>query len=105
MWLALFLFWNCSLTALAAAIALVLADVSVSGYPSGEIGAGFSAGGSFDFGSIQSLEFRTLSAYIQYARDYFQTRLSGTASRDEESGEFSGSGSGEVRFGNTLRVR
>jgi hypothetical protein len=88
--------------ALAAALALVLADISVSASPSHDLGAGFSVGGSFDLGTIRSLQFNNISAYAQYARDYFQTRLSGTVTRDEESGDFAGSGSGQFRIGNDL---
>ena len=90
------------ITALAAAIALVLADIPVSASPSGNIGAGFSAGGSFDLGTIRSLQFRNLSAYVQYANSYFRTRLSGTVSRDQETGDFTGSGTGQIRLGNDL---
>ena len=90
------------IAALAAGLAAVLADVPVSGSPSHELGAGFSVGGSFDFGTIQSLQFNNLQLFAQYARDQFQTRLSGTVSRDAESGEFSGSGIGEVRIGSEV---
>jgi hypothetical protein len=89
-------------TALAAGFAAVLADISVSHTYSRDIGAGFSAGGSFDFGSIQSLQFNNLQLYAQYANDHFRTRLSGSVSRDAETGEFSGSGTGEVRIGNDI---
>ena len=90
------------IAALAGAIAAVLADVPLRGSPSHDIGAGFSVGGSFDFGSIQSLQFNNLQLYAQYARDYFRTRISGSLSRDAESGEFSGTGSGEVRIGSDI---
>jgi hypothetical protein len=59
-------------------------------------------GGSFDFGSIQSLQFNNMQLYAQYARDYFRTRISGSLSRDAESEEFSGTGSGEVRIGSDI---
>jgi hypothetical protein len=88
--------------ALAAALAAVLADVPLRGSPSTEVGAGFSVGGSFDFGSIQSLQFNNLQLYAQYARDHFRTRLTGSVSRDEETEEFSGSGTGEVRIGSDV---
>jgi hypothetical protein len=87
---------------LAAGLAAVLADVKVKGSPSHEIGAGFSVGGSFDLGTIQSLQFNNLQLYAQYANDYFRTRLTGSVSRDAETEEFSGSGTGEVRIGNDI---
>lgn len=90
------------IAALAAGLAAVLADIPLRGSPSRELGAGFSVGGSFDFGTIQSLQFNNLQLYAQYARDQFQTRLSGTVSRDAETGDFSGSGSGQIRLGNDL---
>jgi hypothetical protein len=90
------------IAALAGAIAAVLADVPLRGSPSHDIGAGFSVGGSFDFGSIQSLRFNNMQLYAQYARDYFRTRISGSLSRDAESEEFSGTGSGEVRIGSDI---
>ena len=90
------------IAALAAGLAAVLADVAVSGSPSHDLGAGFSVGGSFDLGTIQSLQFNNLQLYAQYARDHFRTRLSGTVSRDAETDEFSGSGTGEVRVGSDI---
>ena len=87
------------IAALAGGLAAVLADVSLSGSPSQDLGAGFSVGGSFDFGSIQSLQFNNLQLYAQYASEQFRTRLTGTVSRDAETEEFSGTGSGEVRVG------
>ena len=85
--------------ALAAGLAAVLADVSLSGSPSQDLGAGFSVGGSFDLGSIQSLQFNNMSLYTQYANEHFRTRLTGTLTRDAETEEFSGTGAGEVRVG------
>jgi hypothetical protein len=85
--------------ALAAGLAAVLADVPLSGSPSTELGAGFSTGGSFDLGSIQSLQFNNASLYLQYANEHFRTRLTGSLSRDAETEEFSGTGTGEVRVG------
>ncbi len=90
------------IAALAAGIAAVLADVPLRGSPSRELGAGFSVGGSFDFGSIQSLRFNNMQIYAQYARDYFSTRLTGSVSRSADTGEFTGSGTGEVRLGNDI---
>lgn len=87
---------------LAAGLAAVLADVKVKGSPSHEIGAGFSVGGSFDLGTIQSLQFNNLQLYAQYASDYFRTRITGSVSRDAETEEFSGSGTGEVRIGSDI---
>lgn len=85
--------------ALAAGLAAVLADVPLRGSPSTELGAGFSVGGSFDLGSIRSLQFANMSLYAQYAREHFRTRLTGTLTRDPETSEFSGSGAGEIRLG------
>jgi len=90
------------IAALAAGLAAVLADVPLKGSPSQDLGAGFSVGGSFDFGSIQSLQFNNMELYAQYARDYFRTRISGSVSRDAETDEFSGSGTGEVRIGSDI---
>jgi hypothetical protein len=90
------------IAALAGAIAAVLADVPLRGSPTHDFGAGFSVGGSFDFGSIQSLQFNNMQLYAQYARDYFRTRIGGSVGRDAETGEFSGSGTGEVRIGNDI---
>lgn len=87
---------------LAAGLSAVLADVSVKGSPSHDLGAGFSVGGSFDFGSIQSLQFNNLQLYAQYANDYFRTRITGAVSRDAETETFSGTGTGEVRIGSDL---
>ena len=88
--------------ALAAGLAAVLADVSLSGSPSQDLGAGFSVGGSFDLGSIQSLQFNNMSLYTQYANEHFRTRLTGTLTRDAETEEFSGTGTGEVRVGSDV---
>jgi len=85
--------------ALAAALALVLADIPLRGTPSQDLGAGFSVGGSFDLGSIRSLQFNNLSAYAQYATTYFQSRISGTVSRDQGTGDFAGAGTGQIRLG------
>ena len=90
------------ITALAAGLALILADIPVEGSPSQDLGAGFSVGGSFDLGTIQSLQFNNLSAYAQYASEYFQSRLGGSVSRDADTEEYSGSGSGQVRFGTNI---
>jgi hypothetical protein len=87
---------------LAAGLAAVLADVRVKGSPSRDLGAGFSIGGSFDLGTIQSLQFNNLQLYAQYANDYFRTRITGSVSRDAETEEFSGSGTGEVRIGSDI---
>ncbi len=48
------------------------------------------------------IRFNNLQLYAQYARDQFRTRLTGTVSRDTETEEFSGTGSGEVRLGNDI---
>ena len=90
------------ITALAAGLVAVLADVPLRGSPSQDLGAGFSVGGSFDLGSIQSLQFNNLQVYVQYARDYFRTRLTGTLSRDADTEDFSGTGAGEIRIGNDI---
>ncbi len=90
------------IAALAAGLAAVLADVPLRGSPSQDLGAGFSVGGSFDLGSIQSLQFNNLQLYAQYASEYFRTRISGSLSRDSETEEFSGTGTGEVRIGNDI---
>jgi hypothetical protein len=87
---------------LAAGLAAVLADVRVKGSPSHDLGAGFSIGGSFDLGTIQSLQFNNLQLYAQYANDYFRTRITGAVSREAETGEFTGSGTGEVRIGSDI---
>lgn len=87
---------------LAAALAAVLADVPVKASPSHDLGAGFSIGGSFDLGTIQSLQFNNVQLYAQYASDYFRTRITGSVSRDAETEEFSGSGTGEVRIGSDI---
>ena len=87
---------------LAAGLAAVLADVRVEGSPSHDLGAGFSVGGSFDLGTIQSLQFNNLSLYAQYANDYFRTRITGSVSREAETGEFTGTGTGEVRIGSDI---
>lgn len=87
---------------LAAGLAAVLADVRVKGSPSHDIGAGFSVGGSFDLGTIQSLQFNNLQLYAQYAGEYFRTRITGSVSRDAETEEFTGSGTGEVRLGSDI---
>ncbi|MEJ2593819.1 MAG: DUF4157 domain-containing protein [bacterium] len=86
-------------TALAAALALVLADIPVTGSPSHDFGSGISVGGSFDLGSIRELQFNNASLYFQFARDHFRTRVTGSLSRDAETDEFSGAGTGEVRIG------
>ena len=90
------------IAALAAALAAVLADVPLRGSPSQDLGAGVSVGGSFDLGSIQSLQFNNLQLYAQYASEYFRTRISGSLSRDAETEEFSGTGTGEVRIGSDI---
>ncbi len=90
------------ITALAAGLVAVLADVPLRHSPSQDLGAGFSVGGSFDLGSIQSLQFNNLQLYVQYAREYFRTRLTGTVNRDAETEAFSGTGAGEVRVGSEI---
>jgi hypothetical protein len=90
------------IAALAAALAAILADVPFRASPSQDLGAGVSVGGSFDLGSIQSLQFNNLQLYAQYASEYFRTRISGSLSRDAETEEFSGTGTGEVRIGSDI---
>jgi hypothetical protein len=43
-----------------------------------------------------------MQLFAQYASDYFRTRISGSLSRDAETEEFSGSGTGEVRIGSDI---
>ena len=90
------------ISALAAGLALVLADIPLRGSPSHDFGHGISVGGSFDLGSIQELQFNNAQLYFQYARDHFRTRVTGALSRDAETEEFSGSGTGEVRIGSDV---
>jgi hypothetical protein len=90
------------ITALAAGLAAYLADIDLQASPSLNLGAGFSTGGSIDMGSAQSIQFNQIQAYVQYANTYFSTRISGSVSRDEETEEFSGSGTGQFRLGSSL---
>ncbi len=86
---------------LAAAIAVVLADIPVKAKKINQkLGKGFSVGGGFDFGTIQSLQFNSLNAYAMYAHKYFMTKIGGAVKRDAKTGQFSGSGTGSLRLGN-----
>lgn len=87
---------------LAGAIAVVLADIPVKHKVNKKLGKGFSVGGAFDFGSIQSLQFNQLSAYAQYASSYFRSKISGEVSKDKETGDIKGKGTGQIRLGDDL---
>jgi len=87
---------------LAGAIAAILADIDVKHKVDKKLGKGFSVGGAFDFGSIQSLQFKQLSAYAQYARSHFRTKIIGEVSKDKETGDFKGKGTGQIRLGDDL---
>lgn len=93
------------LAVLAAGLAAFIADVDLSGEPSVELGVGFTVGGMFDLGSAQDIEFNQVQSYVQYANDYFRTRVTGgleQAEADEEAGEeehLVGTGTGEIRVG------
>jgi len=87
---------------LAGAIAVILADIDVKHKVDKKLGKGFSVGGSFDLGSIQSLKFKQLTAYAQYARSHFRTKISGEVSKDKETGDFKGKGTGQIRLGDDL---
>jgi hypothetical protein len=88
-------------TVLAAALAATLANVRVRARNiSQNLGAGFSVGGGFDLGNIQSLQFNNLSLYAQYANRHLQTRVSGSVQRNSETNAFVGTGVGQLRLGN-----
>lgn len=88
------------ITLLAAAIAVVLADIPVKHKLSKKLGKGISTGGSFDLGTIRSLQFTELTAYLQYANSYFQSKISGKINKSKDTGDFSGVGKGEIKLGN-----
>lgn len=96
------------LAVIAAGLAAFVADADLSGEPSAELGAGFTIGGMFDLGSAQSIEFNEIQAYVQYANDYFRTRVTGGLEQEEaneETGEeehLVGTGTGEIRVGTDI---
>ena len=87
---------------LAGAIAVILADIDVKHKLDKKLGKGFSVGGAFDLGSIQSLQFKQLTAYAQYASSHFRTKISGVVSKDKKTGDFKGKGTGQIRLGDDL---
>lgn len=90
-------------TALAAAITVILADIPIKAKKvKQKLGKGFSVGGGFDFGSIQSLQFNELNAYAQYANKQFMAKLGGGVKKATNTGEYVGSGTGSIRLGNKL---
>ncbi|WP_147303639.1 hypothetical protein [Rhodohalobacter sp. SW132] len=96
------------LAVLAAGLAAFIADVDLSGEPSVELGAGFTVGGMFDFGSAQDIEFNQVRSYVQYANSYFRGRVTGGLEQeeaDDETGEeeqLVGTGTGEIRVGTDI---
>lgn len=85
----------------AAAIAAV-ADIDASYSSRAELGAGFDLGYSFDFGTIQDLQFRSLGLNLGFAYENFRTRVGGTVSQDAETDQVVGTGTGQVRYGDDL---
>lgn len=96
------------LAVIAAGLAAFVADAAISGEPSHDLGAGFTVGGMFDLGSAQAIEFNEVQSYVQYANDYFRSRVTGgleQAEADEETGEeehLVGTGTGEIRVGTDI---
>ena len=86
----------------AAAIA-ALADIDASYSSRAALGAGFDLGYSFDFGTIQDLQFRSLGLNLGFAYQNFSTRIGGTVSRDAETDQVVGTGTGQVNVGDNLR--
>jgi len=89
-------------SALAAILVAALADIDVAHEDEFELGRGFTIGGAFDFGSVQSLEFNKLELFAQYANDHFRTRITNTLETDEESGDLSYTARGDFRIGDEL---
>jgi hypothetical protein len=87
---------------LTAATIAALADIDASYSSSVELGAGFDLGYSFDFGTIQDLQFRSLGLNLGFAYENFRTRVGGTVSQDTETDQVVGTGTGQVRYGNDL---
>jgi len=87
---------------LTAATIAALADIDASYSSSVELGAGFDLGYSFDFGSIQDLQFRSLGLNLGFAYENFRTRVGGSVSQDTETDQVVGTGTGQVRYGDDL---
>lgn len=88
--------------ALAGILVAALADIDISHEISEDVGQGFTIGGAFDFGSVQSIEFNRLQFFSQWANDYFRTRITNTLSTDEETDELTYTGQGDFRIGSEL---
>lgn len=85
--------------ALGGLLVAALADVDVSHEDSWDVGEGFTLGGAFDFGSVQSLEFNRLQLYSRFASTYFRTQITNTLTRDAETDEYTYTGRGDFRVG------
>ena len=88
---------------LTAATIAALADIDASYSSSADLGAGFNLGYSFDFGTIQDLQFRSLGLNLGYAYRDFSARVGGTVRQDAQQDQVVGIGTGQVRYGNDLQ--
>jgi hypothetical protein len=88
---------------LTAATIAALADIDASYSSSADLGAGFNLGYSFDFGTIQDLQFRSLGLNLGYAYRDFSARVGGTVRQDAQQDQVVGTGTGQVRYGNDLQ--
>ena len=89
-------------SALAAILVATLADVDLEHEDEFELGQGFTIGGAFDFGSVQSIEFNKLELFAQYANDHFRTRITNTLETEEETGDLTYTARGDFRIGDEL---
>lgn len=87
--------------ALSAITIAALADSDASYSSRSDLGAGFDLGYSFDFGTLQDLQFRSLGLNVGFAHENFRTRIGGSVQQEGEGEEerVTGTGTGEVRIG------
>lgn len=87
--------------ALSAITIAALADIDASYSSRADLGAGFDLGYSFDFGTLQDLQFRSLGLNVGFAYENFRTRIGGSVQQEGEGEEehVTGTGTGEVRIG------
>jgi hypothetical protein len=87
---------------LTAATIAALADIDASYSSRFDLAAGFDMGYSFDFGTFQDLQFRSLGLNLGFAYENFRTRIGGSVSQNTETDEVVGTGTGQVRYGNDI---
>lgn len=87
-----------AISSLAVALAYVLLSPKIPDFKQ-KLGAGFSVGGSADFGSIGDLKLEKGTVYIQFASKFLSIKAKGNAKRDSESGDLVAGAKTELKVG------